>query len=120
MALAVVQVLEVVQVDEQQCAKQTLAGAGGQAVFQAVFHQAAVGQACEGIVKRQALQFVFGLLTPGDITLQFAVGLLQLQHLVFELADERFAVGFKQRFHVFAGLCRCGGTGPDVAGGHFQ
>ena len=65
--IQVVDVFEVVQIKEDQGAEMAIAPAQGSGLLQAVTQQATVGQAGQRVIKRQELDFLFGVLAFTDI-----------------------------------------------------
>lgn len=66
-AKGIVECLEVVQVDEQQCAVLLAAGRGSKCLFQSVEQQPAVGQAGQRVVESQAVDLVLRRLARTDV-----------------------------------------------------
>src|ERR1035437_5589885 len=67
MAQGVVDGLEVIQVNEQQCVLAPMAGSGSQGLFEPVHQQPAVGQAGQWVGEGQSLYLTLGLLALGDV-----------------------------------------------------
>ena len=87
-AEGVVERLEVVQVDEQQCAISSAAGAGRQRLLQPVEQQPAVGQAGQRVVEGQRLDLVFRRLALGDVLPQILVQPIALRDEPVEVAHQ--------------------------------
>ena len=97
MAQRVVEVFEVVKIDEQQGPVFLAAPAGDHRLGQPVQQQAAIRQAGQGVVKRQALGFVFVALLLGDVGADTAVA----AELAFDVKNRHAADGDPAKCAVF-------------------